>query len=51
MGSIIGGLVFVIVALAIVYLCVKYFKAHYIFKNNWNICCRYNLCNRIRWLY
>lgn len=32
MGSIIGGLVFVIVALAIVYLCVKYFKAHLFLK-------------------
>lgn len=28
MGSIIGGLVFVVIALAIVYFCVKHFKSH-----------------------
>lgn len=32
MGSIIGGSVFVIAALAIIYLCVKHFKAHLLLK-------------------
>ena len=30
MGSIIGGLVFVLIALTIVYFCVKHFKAHWL---------------------